>query len=233
MTRAKNNNAWRLLGITLLMGAIVLLAVNGQQWWPEVRQMVADGGALGFLLFMATFVVLSTLCFPVSVLGFTAGVLYGPWLGLLLLFPSGILSGGLMFFLGKTLMRGFVENLIQRNPKLAAIENVAGDQAVRLNILTRLSPFNYGLASYALAVGNSSFKAYLVGIMAILPSMTAQVWVGNLAGKTGDLNQSGFGENRLELALLVLGVLFFLVLTWQVGKMVKKSLDTTQSPSDD
>ncbi len=233
MTTTTNNNPWRLVGLAILLGAIVLMAFKGRQWWPIVEQMVSDGGSLGFLLFMASFVVLTSLCFPVSVLGFTAGVLFGPWLGLLLIFPSGILSGALMFFLGRTLLRGFVHNLIQRNPKLSAIENVAGDQALRLNILTRLSPFNYGLASYALAVGKSPFKAYMLAIVAILPSMVAQVWVGALAGKTGEFSKNGFGENKLELALLVVGVLFFIVLTWQVGKMVKKALGSVEPPSND
>ncbi len=229
---SNKHNPWRMLGLAILIVAIVLMAIYGRQWFPWVKELVSQGGTMGFLIFMVAFVILTSLCFPVSVLGFTAGVLYGPWWGLLLLCPSGLLSGMLMFFLGRTLLRGFVHDLIQRNEKLAAIENVAGDQALRLNVLTRLSPFNYGLASYALAVGKSSFKAYLVGISAIFPSLVAQVWVGTLAGKTGEFSQNGFSENRLEFVLLILGVLFFVVLSWQVGKMVKRALISVDSPSD-
>ena len=216
----------RLLGLALLLGAITLLAFNGRQWWPVVEQMVVDGGTMGFLVFMVAFILLSSLCFPVSVLGFTAGVLFGPWLGLLILFPSGLLSGAFMFFLGRTLLRGFVRNLVQRNEKLSAIENVAGDQALRLNVLTRLSPFNFGLVSYALAVGKTPFRPYIIGTAASLPSMMAQLWVGSLAGEAGEMAQNGFSDSPWKLVLFGVGVLFFLVLAWQVGKMVRQALST-------
>ena len=50
-----------------------------------------------------------------------------------------------------------------------------------MNLLTRLSPFNYGLASYTLASGATPFRAYLFGLLGTLPSMTAHVLLGHLA----------------------------------------------------
>ena len=224
MQSPRTTNPWQILGIIILIGAILIMAINGRQWWPQLEQMVSTSGSGGFLLFMLIFVVLTTLCFPVSVLGFTAGALYGPWLGLLLIYPSGLVSGTLMFFLGRGLLRGFVQKLVQKNPRLQAIENIAADKAIRLNILTRLSPFNFGLMCYALAVGKSRLSAYLIGILVILPSMTAQVWVGALAGKAGKSSEGGGFSNRLELLALVVGVLFFILLTWQVGKMIRQAM---------
>jgi len=217
-------NPWRLLGAILLATAIIILAINGNEWWPQLKQLVSDNGSTGFLLFMLIFIVLTSLCFPVSVLGFTAGALYGPWIGLLLIFPSGLVSGTLMFFLGRGLLRGFVQNFIQKNKRMRAIENIASEKAIRLNVMVRLSPFNFGLASYALAVGKSRLPAYLVGVLAILPSLTAQVWVGALAGKAGSPGEVGGEGNRLELILLAVGVLFFLILTLQIGKMIRQAM---------
>ncbi len=221
MKPSSSSNPWKLPGLIILIIAIIIMAVYGHRWWPLIEDLVSNSGSAGFLLFMGFFVVLTVFCFPVSVLGFTAGALYGPWIGLLLIYPAGLLSGTLMFFLGRGLLRDLVRNLVRKNPKLQAIENMASDQALRLNILTRLSPFNFGLASYALAVGRTTLKAYLLGILVILPSMTAQVWVGALAGKAGDGSAM---DNRLELSLLAIGVLFFLLLTWQIGKMIRQAV---------
>jgi len=224
MPLLRTSKPWRILGGILLLAAILTLAINGQQWWPQMEQTISNSGTNGFLLFMLFFVILTMFCFPVSILGFTAGALYGPWYGLLLIYPSGILSGTLMFFLGRGLLRGFVKNLVQKNQHLQAIENMASNQATRLNILTRLSPFNFGIASYALAVGKSSITSYLLGILVILPSMTAQVWVGALAGKAGGSDENGALDNRVEMLLLGLGILFFLILTWQMGKMIRQAV---------
>lgn len=207
-----------------MISAILILAINGRQWWPQLEQLVSTSGPSGFLLFMLIFIVLTVFCFPVSVLGFTAGALYGPWFGLLLLYPSGLLSGTIMFFLGRGLLRDFVKKLTQKNSRLQSIENIASDQAIKLNILTRLSPFNFGLASYALAVGKSSLSAYLLGILVILPSMTAQVWIGALAGKATQNGETGAIGHRMELLILALGILFFFILTWQVGKMIRQAV---------
>ncbi len=220
----RTTNPWRLLGALLLATAIIILAINGNEWWPQLKQLVSDNGSTGFLLFMLIFIVLTSLCFPVSVLGFTAGALYGPWIGLLLIFPSGLVSGTLMFFLGRGLLRGFVQNFIQKNKRMRAIENIASEKAIRLNVMVRLSPFNFGLASYALAVGKSRLSAYFVGVLAILPSLTAQVWVGALAGKAGSSGEVEGQSNTLELILLAVGVLFFLILTLQIGKMIRQAM---------
>jgi uncharacterized membrane protein YdjX (TVP38/TMEM64 family) len=231
MNSSAKTNPFRILGVVVLLAAISVLAVYGGQWWPSIRHMVSESGSAGFLLFMGMFVVLTVLCFPVSVLGFTAGALYGPWFGLLLLYPSGLLSGTLMFFLGRGLFRDFVQNLVHRNSRLTAVQNAAGEQAVQLNILTRLSPFNFGMASYALAVGRSSFRAYLLGILVILPSMAAQVWIGALAGKSGQLGQEGVSGNRVELIILAVGILFFGILTWHIGKVIRRAL-APENPLD-
>ena len=224
MQLPNTTNPWRLLGAVLFVCAIIAMAVFGRQWWPQVEELVSNSGSGGFLIFMGFFVVLTMFCFPVSILGFTAGALYGPWFGLLLIYPSGLLSGILMFYLGRGLLRGFVQNLVRKNQRMQAIENMASDHALRLNILTRLSPFNFGIASYALAIGKSSLKSYVLGILVILPSMAAQVWVGALAGKAGSGGEGAGMNDRMELLVLAFGVLFFLILTWQVGKMIRQAM---------
>ncbi len=224
MLPPRTSNPWRLLGLIILLSAILILAIYGRQWWPHLEQMVVAKGHSGFFLFMFIFIVLTTLCFPVSVLGFTAGALYGPWLGLLLIFPSGLFSGTLMFFLGRGLFRGFVKNLLQKNRNFQEIESIAANHALKLNLLTRLSPFNFGLASYALAVGKTNLQAYLVGLLVVLPSMTAQVWVGALAGEAGKTPEGIAGVDRIKFLFLGVGVVFFLLLISQVGQMIRQAL---------
>ncbi len=82
-------------------------------------------------------------------------------------------------------MRGRIRNLIATRPKLAAIDRLAGEKSLRLNALTRLSPFNYGLACYTLAAGRTSLRAYMIGNLATVPSIVLQVWLGAFAVQPG------------------------------------------------
>lgn len=206
---------------------VAVLIVCGRwlgSYWPEIEGFIQGLGTGGRFMFVAVFVVLTPLGFPVSVLGFSAGLLYGPWLGLGLLFPAGVLSGALMYWLAHGLMRKRIRQLVESKPRLAAFDRAAGRQSLRLNFLTRLSPLNYGLACYTLASGRSTLRVYLVGLLAILPSMVAQVWLGSLArhaGRTaGDAGQSG--DPRVWF--LVVGLVFFGILTWQLGRLARRAM---------
>nr|MEE4269495.1 VTT domain-containing protein [Candidatus Krumholzibacteria bacterium] len=167
-------------------------------------------------------VVLTTFCFPVSVLGISAGAMFGPVTGLGLLLLSGVTSGLVMFFVGRVLFRQRVQRWVASKSKLAALDRLAEQRAVRLNFLARLSPLNYGVVCYTLASGKSSLNSYLLGLIAIVPGMAGQVWVGHFSATAGQAIQ-GEGKSKGEWALMALGLLFFVVLSWQVGRLVRQA----------
>jgi uncharacterized membrane protein YdjX (TVP38/TMEM64 family) len=208
------------------VAALLVLAVAGRLVggsWPEIEAAVAQMGRLGWGVFVVAWALLSVLCFPVSVLGFSAGLLFGPWLGLLLVALGGLLGGSLMFMLAHGLLRSRIRQLVEGRPRLAAIDRMAAREDLKLNILTRLSPLNFGLASYTLGAGQSRYGAYLAGLAASLPSMVVQVWFGTIAGRAGSAAAADEGVPWGRTLLLVAGVVFFAVLTWQVGRMVRRA----------
>ncbi len=212
----------RLIGPVLLISGVVAVAFVGGNFWESLAAWIERSGTAGLLVFFASFVVLTTFCFPVSVLGLSAGAMFGPITGLGLLLLSGETSGLVMFFVGRVLFRERVQRWVASKSKLAALDRLAEQRAVRLNFLARLSPLNYGVVCYTLASGKSSLKAYLLGLLAIVPGMGGQVWVGHFSATAGEAIQ-GEGKSPGEWALLALGLLFFVVLSWQVGRLVKQA----------
>ena len=207
--------------------AISLLAVLGRvagSHWSEIEAEVVALGPWGYLLYVGAWILLSSACFPVSVLGVSAGALFGLPSGLSLVFVSAMLAGLLMFGLGRGLLRGRIRNLIATRPKLAAIDRLAGEKSLRLNALTRLSPLNYGLACYTLAAGRTSLRAYMIGNLATVPSMVLQVWLGAFAVQSGR-SFGGEGLTGRDLAIIGVGILFLGVLSWQIGRMVRQAIN--------
>lgn len=206
----------------ILVIGILLAAILGGQWWGQLSDWIAQAGFPGQLAFYGAFVALTTLCFPVSVLGFSAGAIFGPLKGLLLMLVSGVSSGLVMFAVGRFLFRYRLHAWIQDKPKLLALDRMAAKRAIRLNFLARLSPLNYGLVCYTLASGKSPFRFYVLGLLAIVPGMAGQVWVGHLSVSAREAF-SGQGKSPLEWGMMVAGLLFFLLLSWQVGRMIKQA----------
>ena len=217
----------------LLLVAMVVLGRAGRTYWPTVESTIAGLGFSGYLLFIGVFLLLTVACFPVSILGFSAGVLFGPVKGLAVLFPTAVLSGLIMFWLGKGLLRDRILSFMAQRPRLQALDRLAGEQATRLNVLTRLSPLNYGVSSYTLAAGRTTLRAYFAGMLAILPSTTAQVWLGSLGSEAGRIVGGRSTLSPLQIGLLVGGLVFFAVLSWQVGKLVRRAWRDAESETDE
>lgn len=221
--RSGSRSAWRRWLRILLLVALVAAAAVAAGHWPRIEGWVADRGAWGAAAFGFLFVALTVGCFPVSVLGVTAGMLYGPWRGLGLVYAAAYLSGVLMFALGRSVLAEWAARQISRNRRLRGLDAEAADNALRLNVLARLSPFNYGLVCYTLAAGRTSWPTYLLGLVAVLPSMVAQVWVGHLLRLVRDGVVSSDGVDLVKTIAAVVGVVALALLLWLVGRMVHRS----------
>ncbi len=199
--------------------ALLALAILAGGRWSAIEAWVAAQGPWGGLAFVGIFVVLTVGCFPVSVLGVTGGLLYGPWWGLALVFGSVYLSGTIIFGLGRSVLGPWVGRKVAGNPRLRVLDAMAADRALRLNVLARLSPFNYGIVCYTLGAGRTRWPTYLLGLGAVLPSTAAQVWVGYLIGQARESAGGSAGVDAMKTTIAVAGALALLVLVWQVGRM--------------
>ncbi len=220
-SRNGKNPFRQLLGPLLLILLLILLGNWLGSRWPQVEAAIAGMGTWGYLIYILAFILLVTMCFPVSILGVSAGFLFGPWLGFGLHFFSGILAGSLMYWLGRGLLRRRIKALLETRPRLAAVDRMVGERAIRLNILARLSPLNYGLVCYTLASGRSSFSSYLIGLIGNAPSMAAQLWVGVVARQSGQMGAGDLEGSPQRLIILAVGLGFFGLLSWQISRMVQ------------
>ncbi len=218
----------RLMGPLLLLVLLIVMGRFGGHYWSGIQVQVEGMGTKGLVLYWVVMVLLSIACFPVSVMGFSAGAMYGWWIGLGLLLSGGLVSGMAMFWLGKGLLYETVQAYIKPRPRLAQLDRLAKVNALRLNVLTRLSPLNYGLASYVLAAGKPSWGQYSWGLLAILPSSVAWVWMGHLAKQAGGAADQG---HSTPWWLIGTGMVFFGLLFWQVGRMAKQAMALDGGPT--
>lgn len=225
-------SARRLIAPLLFLLALVLLGKWLGGRWPEVEGALDSLGPWGYLLYVGAFVGLTPLCFPVTALGVSAGFVFGPWLGFGIHFLSGVLAGALMYWLGRGLFRNRIKALLATRPRLAAVDRMVGHKAVRLNILARLSPLNYGLVCYTLASGRSSFRSYLIGLVGNVPSMAVQIWIGVAARQSGEMSAGALEASPRRLVILAVGLLFFGLLSWQISRMVQAAWNGAASELD-
>jgi len=203
----------------LLLVVLVILGRLGGHYWGSIQDKVTDLGAAGMAVFWLVQVLLAVACFPASVTGFSAGALFGFPVGLVLALSGGLVAGMVMVALGQGLFHHRVQALIAARPRLRRLDALAREQTLRFNLLTRLAPFNYGLASYVLAAGRPPRRHYALGLLGILPSTMVWVWLGSLSASIAGDTHPG----RATWWLMGGALGFLALLTWQMGRLVRQA----------
>lgn len=170
----------RLALFATLLAALGWFAIaNGTAALDVARDWTARMGAPGATIFVLVYALATLALFPATPLTAAAGLLYGPVVGVLLVWSGSMLGATGSFLLGRVLSRQAVEQLAgNRIDRLNALLATRGTVTV---LLLRLIPvFPFALVNYGSAITAITFRQYLVGsAVGILPATVAYVWLGD------------------------------------------------------
>jgi len=154
----------------------------------EVLQGVTDSveamGPLGPLYFGLIYLVAEVLAVPATPLTLSAGYLFGVTEGTAVVLLSATIAASVAFWVGKTFLRGWVENILKEQPKFAKIDKAIGREGFKLLLLVRLSPiFPFALSNYLYGASSVDFTSYFWGtLLGFAPGTLAYVYTG-MVGK--------------------------------------------------
>ena len=203
---------WRRLVIPVVAAAVLVTAGRfAVARWGTWEQLIEPLGRAAPLVYLALWLVLVPCGFPAAALGLTAGAVFGPGPGSGWAALGLMLSGLVMYALGRSLLRPRVAAFVAGRPRLASLNRTASGHAVRLHLLARLSPLNYALVCYTLAAGGAGLRTYVPGLAGALPGLVAYVWLGSAARQgAGVADRVGWAHVVIPvvggLGLLALGV---------------------------
>merc|ERR1712232_592796 len=161
--------------------------------FERVVELTDSMGTLGIAYFGIAYCVAEILAVPAIPLTASAGYLFGPVKGTAIVLLSASVAAGVSFQIGRTLLRDYVENILQDYPKFAKIDKAIGKEGFKLMLLLRLSPvFPFALSNYLYGATSISFPAFFGGtLLGFAPGTIAYVYTGYV-GKalTGDTGAS-------------------------------------------
>lgn len=225
-----------LLIIGLLVGLAVLLIAGREALGllPRFSGWVQELGPLGPLAFIGGYGVAAVAFFPAVALTLAAGALFGLGPGVLYVMIGATLGAALAFLCGRYVARHFVEHLLQRHPKLAAIDRAVESQGLRLVFLLRLSPaVPYILLNYALGLSRVRFLDYIAGSIGMLPAVTMYVYTGKVAGDLASLASGAVAPQGTAYYLLLgLGFVATVAVTIVVTRIARRAIDEAVQEPD-
>ena len=235
------HHRWWGLAIKAL-AALVIVAV-GAWFWSAIlepheaalERTLQHLGPWGPVIFIAIFVIGTSVFFPESILSIAAGAIFGLGWGLLWSVVAGMISVAVVFAVGRRLFFDAAVRILSRHPKVEALESAAESQGLRLVFLLRLSPLNFTMLNWILAASRIRFRTVMLGALGMIPGNLSTVYIGYAARHTADLAaraQSGSpdgiaaGDSLFREISLYAGLGASILVTVIITRIAVKALKT-------
>jgi uncharacterized membrane protein YdjX (TVP38/TMEM64 family) len=222
---------WRLIsafaGIAVL-GAAFLFSLAGPHDVARTVLFMLDRlrglGPLGWLAFIGLQALVALVGFiPASLLGVTAGAVYGIECGFGLAAAGVLIGAEVSFLLARSGFRAALVKLIEGRPTFDRLDAALIQGGWSFVLLLRVSPvMPFSLTSFALGLSGISQRAYALGTLGSLPALLLYVILGGLgANSVASLHNS---VGALHFAFLGAGIITTILLTVSGGRMLTRAL---------
>lgn len=183
-------------------------------------------GIWGPVLLGAAYVVATVFMVPGTILTLGAGFAFGPIIGTIAVSLGSTLGAGAAFLVGRLFARDFVNGLMEKFPKFAAVNGAVEQSGFKIVALTRLSPvFPFNVLNYLYGATKVKFKDYFFASwIGMLPGTAMYVYFGSIARNLTDLLAGKVDGGVGGKVLLVVGLVATVVVTVYVTKIAGKAI---------
>lgn len=200
----------RLLGAALLIAVVLALwFLPLADWLDAAAAWVAANPVRGALFYLAGAALAGIAMTPGWIPMMLGGFLFGAGTGFVLALAGIVLGATAGFVVGRSLLRGWIEERLRKHGRLRALDRAVDDNAFAVVLLSRLAlvlPYNllnyfYGLTS----VKTSTFVAATA--VGMLPIVAMYVYLGTLARDIGDLLEGGGAPDEARWWIAAFGLI--------------------------
>ena len=216
-----------------VIGAILLLFPTAD-YLTRSLEWIQSLGAWGPVCLAVVYVVACVLFIPGSILTLGAGFLFKTFWGTVTVSIGSVLGATAAFLVGRSLLRGRIEQKLAANAKFRAIDRAVGRQGFKIVLLTRLSPvFPFNLLNYAFGLTNVSLRDYVVASwIGMLPGTIMYVYFGSAARSLSDLAAGKVEGGLGQQVLFGVGLILTVVVTVFVTRIAKRALDEATAETE-
>jgi uncharacterized membrane protein YdjX (TVP38/TMEM64 family) len=208
-------------GLLLVAAGIYALVVH----FPWVEARLRDLGWAAPLGFVLIYVLLAPFFFPMSLLDYACGALFGVLWGFVILVVAGSISALSMLLLGRWWLAGPIHRFVAARPRLAALRRLLAEDSRRILALLRLSPTNFALLNYLAGASGVSLRDFVLTGLILVPKVLLHLCVGVAAREMGEASRSAGGWGTMEAVGAAVSGLAVLALVALVGARARRVLE--------
>ncbi|XP_058077775.1 uncharacterized protein LOC131226103 [Magnolia sinica] len=184
-------------------------------------------GPWGPLVLAVSYIPLTVLAVPASVLSLGGGYLFGLPIGFVADSIGATIGATAAFLLGRTIGRPYVISKLKDYPQFQAVAIAIQRSGFKIVLLLRLVPLlPFNMLNYLLSVTPVGIGEYMMASwLGMMPITLALVYIGTTLKDLSDVTH-GWGEvSTTRWVLIILGLVVSVVLMVCVTKVAKTALD--------
>ncbi|MBC7350761.1 MAG: TVP38/TMEM64 family protein [Thermogutta sp.] len=205
-----------------LLTALTLLPVKN--FLAAVLAYVESIGLWGPVLLAAVYAVACVLFIPGSILTLGAGLLFGVVRGTITVSIASVVGATAAFLVGRTLLRGRIEEWVAANRRFRAIDRAVGEHGLKIVLLLRLSPvIPFNLLNYALGLTRVRLSHYVpASWVGMLPGTL--MYLGSALKSLAEVASGAPKGGTLQSVFFSVGLVMTVVATVVVTRIAKRAL---------
>ncbi len=214
---------WASTAILLLLGGLYYALATH---FTAVQAFLTRLGPWAPAAFILLYLLLAPLFFPLSLLDFSCGALFGIGRGLAILIVANGLAALEMFVLARWLMATRVSSWLNTRPRWGRFRDLLRRDEWKMLALIRLSPTNFAIVNYLMGAARVRLDHYVLTWLILVPKSLLHVSFGAAVlevGRTGATNLAR--TKRLEFLLAAAGLVSLLLLVILVGVRAHQAIE--------
>ena len=144
-----------------------------------LKGFISQSGVWGPLVYVTAYAFRSLVFFPASILTITAGILFGPWLGLLLTMIGENISANISFVVGRYFSADMLKYLSTKKKFVPRLTCKIQDNGFLTVLIMRLTFLPFDLVGYSSGMCNIKQKDFaLATVIGTIPGLLTFVFLG-------------------------------------------------------
>ncbi|MDP6154726.1 MAG: TVP38/TMEM64 family protein [Candidatus Thermoplasmatota archaeon] len=195
--------------ILLILTVYVIVELFGlDERLDELRDWIGTLGVLGLLVYIGIYIIATVAFVPGSLITIAAGVLFGSFLGVIVVSIGSTVGASLSFLIGRYFAKDAVERWMNKNEKFRKMEEFIESHGQLSVAIVRLIPlFPYNLVNYGFGLTRVRFRTYVLWTWLCMLPVTIIYVVG------ADAVTSGITKGEVPWILIIVIIVITLILT--------------------
>ena len=223
----KRFRRWVIVGLVVMTLSTLSATLPVREWIRDFVGWVQQLGLIGVIIFIIAYALATVLFLPGWIFTVSAGLIYGIIGGTLVALCGAVIGAALAFLVARYLLRENIEEITEKNPRFAAIDEAIGKNGWKIMGLLRLSPLiPFNLSNYFYGITSISFGSYvLVSAVGMIPGTLLYAYLGAIgqAGISGGPSQ----HDKWQYVLLAVGLIATMAVTILVSRIARNALKKT------